>query len=100
MIVLKGLERPLPASWAEQRDHLAQVGCPLPRLSRAGRRAVAILADRVFPASLKAWSISNRAYGKDAKPGQRLGRIKQGAACETVLLGLLDNATLEPREMW
>ncbi len=44
--------------------------------------------------------IKSRAYGDDAKPGQRLGTIKQGAACDTVLLVLLDNRTLEPREMW
>lgn len=44
--------------------------------------------------------IKGRAYGEDAKPGQRLGTIKQGAACDTVLLVLLDNRTLEPREMW
>jgi hypothetical protein len=44
--------------------------------------------------------IKGRAYGVDAKPGQRLGRIKQGAACDTVLLVLLDSGTLDPREMW
>ncbi len=44
--------------------------------------------------------IKGRAFGEDAKPGQRLGTIKQGAACDTVLLVLLDNRTLEPREMW
>src|ERR1035438_4530600 len=44
--------------------------------------------------------IKGRAYGEDAKPGQRLSRIKADAPCDTVLLVLLDNATLEPREMW
>jgi hypothetical protein len=44
--------------------------------------------------------IKGRAYGKDAKPGQRISRIKLGADCHTVLLVLLDNATLEAREMW
>ena len=44
--------------------------------------------------------IKGRAYGDDAKPGQRLGTIKQDAACDTVLLVLLDNRTLEPRELW
>lgn len=44
--------------------------------------------------------IKSRAYGKDAKPGQRLGTIKRGADCDIVLLVLLDNVTLEPREMW
>jgi hypothetical protein len=44
--------------------------------------------------------IKGRAYGEDAKPGQRLGIIKRGAPCDSVLLVLLDNRTLEPREMW
>lgn len=44
--------------------------------------------------------IKGRAFGDDAKPGQRLGTIKRGADCDTVLLVLLDNLTLEPREMW
>jgi hypothetical protein len=44
--------------------------------------------------------IKGRAYGKDAKPGQRIYRIKIDAPCDTVLLVLLDSATLEPREMW
>ena len=44
--------------------------------------------------------IKGRAYGVDAKPGQRMSRIKIDAPCDTVLLVLLDNATLEPREMW
>ena len=44
--------------------------------------------------------IKGRAYGEDAKPGQRISRIKTDAACDTVLLVLLDNKTLDPREMW
>src|SRR5262249_40709112 len=44
--------------------------------------------------------IKGRAYGEDAKPSQRLGTIKKGAPCDGVLLVLLDNRTLEPREMW
>jgi hypothetical protein len=44
--------------------------------------------------------IKGRAYGEDAKPGQRMGRIKPTELCDAVLLVLLDNATLEPREMW
>jgi hypothetical protein len=44
--------------------------------------------------------IKGRAYGKNAKPGQRMSRIKTDAPCNTVLLVLLDNATLDPREMW
>jgi hypothetical protein len=44
--------------------------------------------------------IKGRAYGDDAKPGQRLGTIKRGSPCDYVLLVLLDNRTLDPREMW
>jgi hypothetical protein len=44
--------------------------------------------------------IKGRAYGDGAKPGQRLGRIKTDARCDIVLLVLLNNATLEPRQMW
>ena len=43
--------------------------------------------------------IKGRAYGKDAKPGQRMSRIKFDAPCDTVLLVLLDDA-LDLREMW
>ncbi len=44
--------------------------------------------------------IKGRAYGVDAKPGQRISRIKADAPCDSVVLVLLDNATLEPREIW
>jgi hypothetical protein len=44
--------------------------------------------------------IKGRAYGKDAKPGQRMSRIKLDAPCDTVLLVLLDVETLDPREMY
>jgi len=44
--------------------------------------------------------IKGRAYGEKAKPGQRMSRIKLNADCDVVLLVLLDNATLEPREIW
>jgi hypothetical protein len=44
--------------------------------------------------------IKGRAYGAKAKPGQRMSRIKLDAPCDTVLLVLLDNATLEAHEMW
>lgn len=44
--------------------------------------------------------IKGRAYGEDAKPGQRLGTIKRGADCDAVLLVLLNSRSLEPREMW
>jgi hypothetical protein len=43
--------------------------------------------------------IKGRAYGEKTK-AQRLGIIKRGAPSDAVLLVLLDNRTLEPREMW
>lgn len=44
--------------------------------------------------------IKGRAFGEKANRSQRLGTIKRGADCDTVLLVLLDNLTLEPRELW
>lgn len=43
--------------------------------------------------------IKGRAFDK-SKRGQRLGTIKKGADCDSVLLVLLENSTLEPWEMW
>jgi hypothetical protein len=43
--------------------------------------------------------IKGRAYGEKASKSQRISKIKQGAPCDAVLLVLLDNATLEAREM-
>ncbi|WP_299713442.1 hypothetical protein [Tardiphaga sp.] len=44
--------------------------------------------------------IKGRAFDKTLKRSQRIGRIKIDAACDKVILVLLDNATLEPTEMW
>lgn len=44
--------------------------------------------------------IKGRAHGKTTDSGQKMGRIKTDAPFDTVLLVLLDNATLDPREMW
>ena len=44
--------------------------------------------------------IKGRAYSEDANPGQRVGTIKRRSPCDGVLLVLLDNRTLDPREMW
>jgi hypothetical protein len=43
--------------------------------------------------------IKGRAYGKGANAG-RISRIKTDSKCNAVLLVLLDNTTLEPREMF
>lgn len=50
---------------------------------------------RQTPAGLERIQVKGRAYGEKANPGQRLGRIKTGAACDVVLLVLLDNVTLD-----
>lgn len=57
-------------------------------------------AIRETPGGAQRIQIKGRAFGSDAKPGQRLGRIKTDAPCDIVMLVLLDNATLEPREIW
>jgi hypothetical protein len=44
--------------------------------------------------------IKGRAHGKKTDSGQKMGRIRTDTPFDTVLLVLLDNATLEPREMW
>ncbi len=43
--------------------------------------------------------IKGRAYGEKASKSQPISKIKQGAPYDTMLLVLLDNATLEAREM-
>jgi hypothetical protein len=57
-------------------------------------------ATRQTPDGQQRIQIKGRAYGDDAKPGQRISRIKTDAACDAVLLVLLDNKTLDAREMW
>jgi hypothetical protein len=44
--------------------------------------------------------IKGRAHGKKTDSGQKMGKIKTDGPCDTVLLVLLDNATLDPRQMW
>lgn len=44
--------------------------------------------------------IKGRACGEAAKPGQKISRIKSDAPCDVVLLVLLDDKTLDAREMW
>jgi hypothetical protein len=69
-------------------------------LELAPPRTAGYDAVRHTPQGPRRFQIKGRAYGDDAKPGQRIGRIKRGAPCDAVLLVLLDNRTLEPREMW
>lgn len=44
--------------------------------------------------------IKGRAFGEKSKKSQRISRIKLDAPCDTVLLVLMDSATLDAREMW
>lgn len=44
--------------------------------------------------------IKGRAFAANASRSQRIGVIKRGASCDTVLLVLLDSETLDPCEMW
>src|ERR1700689_2505740 len=57
-------------------------------------------AIRKTPQGEERIQIKGRATGEVSKPSQRLGRIKTDAACDKVLLVLLDNSTLEPVTMW
>ena len=76
------------------------VAAELLGLELAPPRTAGYDAIRHTPNGPQRVQIKGRAYGEDASPSQRLGTIKHGAACDTVLLVLLDNRTLEPREMW
>lgn len=57
-------------------------------------------AIRRTPAGEQHIQVKGRAYSKNAKPSQKLGTIKRGSPCDSVLVVLLDNGTLEPLEMW
>lgn len=68
-------------------------------LELAPPRTAGYDAIRRSPEKTEYIQIKGRAFGGKKNPGQRLGRIKLGAECDIVLLVLLDNATLEPREV-
>ncbi len=44
--------------------------------------------------------IKGRAYDPAGKRSQRIGQIKPAGPCDTVMLVLLHNATLDPVEIW
>ena len=67
------------------------------KLARA--RTAGYDAIRQTEAGERRIQIKGRSSANDAKPGQRIGRIKANSDCDSVLLVLLDDA-LEPREMW
>ena len=70
------------------------------RLKLVGARQEGFDATRGTGKNLERIQIKGRAYGENAKPGQRIGKIKADAKCDVVLFVLLDNATLKPRQMW
>ena len=68
-------------------------------LELAVARTAGYDAVRTSPAGPIRIQIKGRAFGEASK-SQRLGAIKRGAACDIVMLVLLDNRTLEAREIW
>lgn len=57
-------------------------------------------ADMTLFAEQSAFKSRGGRMGLTPPPNQRMSRIKLDAACDTVLLVLMDNATLDAREMW
>src|SRR5688500_6473962 len=57
-------------------------------------------ATRSTTSGIQRVQIKGRALSSNANASQRLGTIKRAADCDRVLLVLLDNATLEPGEIW
>ena len=55
---------------------------------------------RHTPAGPQRIQIKGRAYGEGANRSQRVGKIKRGASCDSVLLVLMDNRSFDPREIW
>lgn len=76
------------------------VAAELLGLELAPARTAGYDAVRQSARGLERIQIKGRAYGADAKPGQRMGALKRGANCDMVLLVLLDNQTLDPCELW
>jgi hypothetical protein len=69
-------------------------------LELADARTPGYDAIRQTPDGPERIQIKGRALGADSKPGQRISRIKTDAACDFVLLVILDNKTLDAVEMW
>lgn len=76
------------------------VAAELLGLALAPARTAGYDAVRQTPNGEQRIQIKGRAFGETSKRSQRLGTVKRGAACDTVLLVLLDNRSLEPVEMW
>ncbi|TIN95447.1 MAG: hypothetical protein E5Y06_11875 [Mesorhizobium sp.] len=57
-------------------------------------------AIRQTPGGPERIQIKGRAYNPAGKRSQRMGQIKPAGPCDTVMLVLLHNATLDPVEIW
>ena len=76
------------------------VAAKLLGLTLADARTAGYDAIRQTPDGPQRIQVKGRAFGENARPGQRMSRIKPDAACDFVLLVLLDNGTLELRQIW
>ena len=69
-------------------------------LELVSARTVGYDAVRQTSDGLERIEIKGRALGEGAHAGQKIGRIRRNADCDTVMLVLMDNATLEPSQIW
>ncbi|WP_217574793.1 hypothetical protein [Mesorhizobium sp. GbtcB19] len=69
-------------------------------LELAPPRTTGYDAIRQTPTGPERVQIKARAYDPARKRSQRIGKIKSAGPCDTVLLVLLHNATLDPVETW
>jgi len=69
-------------------------------LELAPPRTTGYDAIRQTPAGPERIQIKGRAYDPAGKRSQRMGQIKPAGPCDTVMLVLLHNATLDPVEIW
>ncbi|MCA1370229.1 hypothetical protein I6F15_22910 [Bradyrhizobium sp. BRP14] len=70
------------------------MGLELARPRTPGYDAIRLVGDQQIRIQIK-----GRVFGEESWPDQRLGTIKQGADCDTVMLVLLDNTSLALREI-
>jgi len=69
-------------------------------LTLADARTAGYDAIRHSPVGSEFIQIKGRAFGDEANVAQRLGAMRSAASCDKVVVVLLSNQTLEPREMW
>lgn len=69
-------------------------------LELVSARTVGYDAIRHTPDGPERIEIKGRALGDRVHAGQKIGRIRRNADCDTVMLVLMDNATLEANQIW